>query len=91
MQSNQATLVGKQSATTVLRFPRRGCDTATIERAARALFEFVFSACDRLDGKHNWNECDEETKEAFRAEAAVVIETVWPLLSRPDGMQANRA
>ena len=36
-----------------------------LERAAEALYEFVFSGCDRLDGKHRWADCDEETKEGF--------------------------
>ena len=83
MQTNRASLVRRQPATTaVLQFRPRKTERATVERAAQALFEFVFSACDRLDGKHDWNECDEETKEGFRAEAAVVIEVVWPLVGK---------
>ena len=46
-----------------------------IERAAQALFEFVFSSCGRLD----WATCDEATKEGFRGEARAVIEAAWPL------------
>jgi hypothetical protein len=41
-------------------------DRAILDRAAEALFEFVFSSCDRLDGKHHWNDCDENTKDGFR-------------------------
>jgi hypothetical protein len=51
-----------------------------IDRAAEALYEFVFSGCDRLDGKHHWEHCNEETKEGFRHEAAAVLEAVWPIL-----------
>jgi hypothetical protein len=51
-----------------------------IERAAEALYEFVFSGCDRLDGKHHWEHCREETKEGFRREASAVLEAVWPIL-----------
>jgi hypothetical protein len=55
-------------------------DSDVIERAAQALFEFVFSSCGRLDGKHQWSTCDEHTKEGFRGEAATVIVAAWPLL-----------
>ena len=48
---------------------------------AEALYEFVFSGCDRLDGKHHWGHCNEETKEEFRLEASAVLEAVWPILS----------
>jgi hypothetical protein len=51
-----------------------------IERAAEALFEFVFSGCDRLDGKRHWANCDEETKAGFRREASAVLEAVLPAL-----------
>ena len=82
MQSNQTSIIRRELATSaVLRLQPRLSDRAIVEQAAQALFEFVFSVCDRLDGKHRWNECDEETKEGFRAEAAVVVETVYPLLS----------
>jgi hypothetical protein len=57
-------------------------DSDVIERAAQALFEFVFSSCGRLDGKHQWTTCDEHTKEGFRGEAATVIVAAWPLLFR---------
>jgi hypothetical protein len=56
-------------------------DRSIVERAAQTLCEFVFSDCDRLDGKHNWTDCDEDTKDGFRGEAAAVIETAWPFLS----------
>jgi hypothetical protein len=80
MQSNQASIIRRELATSaVLRLQPRLSDRAIIEEAAQALFEFVFSICNRLDGKHHWNECDEETKEGFRAEAAVVVKTVYPL------------
>ena len=52
-----------------------------IERAAEALYEFVFSGCDRLDGKHHWEHCSEETKEGFRREASAALEAVWPVIS----------
>jgi hypothetical protein len=82
MHLNQASIIRREPATSaVLRFQSRISDRAIIEQAAQALFEFVFSVCNRLDGKHHWNECDEETKEGFRAEAAVVVKTVYPLLS----------
>ena len=51
-----------------------------IERAAEALYEFVFSGCDRLDGKHHWEHCTEETRDGFRREASAVLEAVWPIL-----------
>ena len=82
MQSNQASLVRREPATgAVLRLQPRISDRAIIEQAAQALFEFVFSVCDRPDGEHDWNNCDEETKKGFRAEVALVTKTVWPLLS----------
>ena len=55
-------------------------DKDVVERAAQALFEFVFSSCGRE--KHRWTNCDESTKEGFRGEATAVIKTVWPLLFR---------
>jgi hypothetical protein len=51
-----------------------------IERAAEALYEFVFSGCDRLDGKRHWDDCSEETKAGFRREASAVLEAIWPIL-----------
>jgi hypothetical protein len=57
-------------------------DSDIIERAAQALFEFVFSSCGRLDGKQQWATCEESTKEGFRGEAAAVIMAAWPLLFR---------
>jgi hypothetical protein len=51
-----------------------------IERAAEALFDFVFSGCDRLDGKRHWADCGEETKAGFRREASAVLEAIWPML-----------
>jgi len=59
-----------------------GIDSEAIERGAEALFEFVFSACDRLDGKHRWADCSEETKAGFRAEVAAVLAAVWPITPR---------
>lgn len=49
-----------------------------VESAAQALFEFVFSSCGRLQ----WATCDEVTKQGFRGEAKVVIETILPHLFR---------
>ena len=45
-----------------------------VERAAKALFDSVFSSCGRLD----WTSCDESTKGGFRREATAVIDAVWP-------------
>jgi hypothetical protein len=58
--------------------PFVGVDSETIETAAEALFEFVFSGCERLDGKHHWPDCSEETKAGFRAEVTAVLAAVWP-------------
>ena len=55
-------------------------DRNLIERAAEALYEFVFSGCDRLDGKRRWEDCSEETKAGFRREASAVLEAIWPVL-----------
>lgn len=54
-------------------------DKELVERAGRALFEFVFSRTKRFDSKYHWANCDEATKDGFREEAAVVIRAVWPL------------
>jgi hypothetical protein len=51
-----------------------------IERAAETLYEFVFSGCDRRDGKRRWADCREETKEGFRREASAVLEAILPIL-----------
>jgi hypothetical protein len=53
-------------------------DDDKIERAAKALFDFVFSHVNRLDGKHEWVNCDEDTKQGFRREVMAVILSVWP-------------
>ena len=55
-------------------------DRDIVERAAKALFEYVFSSCDRLDGKYHWEDSDEHTKDGFRGEALAVIGAVWPKL-----------
>jgi hypothetical protein len=55
-------------------------DLNIVERAAEALYEFVFSGCDRLDGKRHWAYCDEQTKAGFRREASAVLEAVLPVL-----------
>ena len=55
-------------------------DHNLIERAAEALYEFVFSGCDRLDGNRHWDDCGEETKAGFRREASAMLEAVWPIL-----------
>jgi hypothetical protein len=57
-------------------------DRDVIERAAQALFKFVFSRSAHVDAERLWMNCDEATKEGFRGEARAVIETVWPLLFR---------
>ena len=60
--------------------PIGACRSQYLERAAEALYEFVFSGCDRLDGKHRWADGDEETKEGFRREAGAVLDAIRPLL-----------
>ena len=55
-------------------------DSDIIELTAEALFQFVFSGCDRLDGGRHWTDCHEDTKAGFRAEAAAVLKAVWPAL-----------
>jgi len=55
-------------------------DKEMVERGAQALFEHVFSRVERLDGKHLWVNCDDVTKEAFRAEATSVLEATVPLM-----------
>ena len=57
-------------------------DNHVIERAAEALFEFVFSRCNRLDGKRCWADCDEKTKSGFRREASAALEATWPIMVR---------
>jgi hypothetical protein len=52
-------------------------DYEIVERGAQALFEFVFSGTERLDGKHLWATCDNEIKAGFRAEARAVLEAIW--------------
>ena len=83
MQSDQATLASVHWRKVRKRAPLSGKQPEPIvnelvERAARALFECVFSCCDRLDGKNFWINCNEETREGFRAEAIAVLEAVWP-------------
>jgi hypothetical protein len=56
-------------------------DSEIIEKAAEALYAFVFSGCDRLDGGHRWRNCDEDTRAGFRREAAAVLASVWPTLA----------
>ena len=51
-----------------------------VERGAQALFEHVFSKTERLDGKLLWVNCDEVTKEGFRAEAKSVLEATMPFI-----------
>ena len=52
-------------------------DAAMVERAAQALFEFVFATSRRLDSKHLWVNCEEETKLGFRREAEAVLQAVF--------------
>jgi hypothetical protein len=63
-------------------------DSDAIERGAEALFEFVFSACERLDAKHHWADCTEETKAGFRREAVAVLASVWPLTPRREPVRS---
>jgi hypothetical protein len=56
-----------------------------VERGAQALFEHVFSGTERLDGKHLWVNCDEVTKEGFRAEVKSVLEATMPFMGN-DGV-----
>ena len=51
-----------------------------VERAARALCDFVFSRSERVDAKQLWLNCDEAAREGFRGEATAVIEAVWRFL-----------
>ena len=80
MQSYQASVVSEReteigsSATVPYRSP---FDKEIVERGAQALFEYVFSGTERLDGKHLWANCDEEIKAGFRAEATAVLEAAW--------------
>ena len=53
--------------------PPSAFDYHLVEKAAEALYTFVFSGCDRLDGKHQWCDCDEGTRAGFRREAIVVL------------------
>ena len=55
----------------------RPFDQEILERGAQALFEFVFSGTERLDGKHLWANCDEKVKAGFRAEAKAVVDAVF--------------
>jgi hypothetical protein len=55
-------------------------DWDIVELGAKALFAYVFSSCDRLDGKYHWEDSDEHTKDGFRGEALAVIGAVWPKL-----------
>jgi hypothetical protein len=66
------------TAVPLQQLPPTALDNESIERAAKALFEFVFSSCGRLD----WTNCDENTKKGFRREATAVIMAVWPNLFR---------
>ena len=70
----------KRTAGSVQLHPSAHVDHSILERAAEALYEFVFSGCDRLDGKHRWADCDEGTKEGFRREASAVLDAIRPLL-----------
>ena len=57
-------------------------DKEAIERAARALFEFLFSRTRRADSNHFWETSDQAVKDGFRREAAVAILAAWPVLVR---------
>ena len=78
MQLNHARAVWDRDAPgPVAQSQQIALDEDLIERAAQALFEFVFSSCTR---KHCWTNCDERAKEGFRGEAAAMIDVIWPLL-----------
>jgi hypothetical protein len=68
-------------------------DSDIIELAAEALFQFVFSGCDSLDGGRHWTDGHEDTKAGFRAEAAAVLKAVWPavLCSRSRSLKSRGA
>ena len=67
---------------TSLKQPAASIDSDVIEKAAEALYVYVFSGCDRLDGKRRWQDCDEGTRAGFRREAAAVLASIWPLLAQ---------
>ena len=69
---------------------RRLSIIAILERAAEALYEFVFSGCDRLDGNHRWADCDEETEEGFRREAGAVLDAIRPLYREIKSWELDR-
>jgi hypothetical protein len=60
-----------------LKQPAASIYSLIIEKAAEALYVYVFSGCDRLDGKRRWLDCDEGTRAGFRREAAAVLASVW--------------
>jgi hypothetical protein len=65
-------------------------DREVVERAAQALFAFVFSRTDRCDTKQLWMNCDERTRDGFRGEATAVIMAVEAfLLLRDLGLGAS--
>jgi hypothetical protein len=90
MQSNQAQTfsfleshrkeIERDAPISVLQPQPIALDGEMVERAAQALFEFVFACSKRLDGKHLWMNCDEDTKESFRGEATAVIQAAWSFM-----------
>ena len=81
MRSNQSHAVSASSWTELGRCASirnsRPFDQEMVERGAQALFEFVFSGTERLDGKHLWANCDEKIKAGFRAEARTVLQAAY--------------
>jgi len=102
MQSNQAQAFSflesyrkeleRDAPISVLQPQPIALDGEMVERAAQALFEFVFACSERLDRKHLWMNCDEDTKQGFRREATAVIQAVWPFMLRSEVREgsANR-
>ena len=80
MQSRTQAISSLEELAQISVSPQRSAplDREMVERAAQALFEFVFSNSSRL---HPWANCDEATKEGFRGEAIAVIESVGSFLS----------
>jgi len=85
MRSNQLHAVSASSWTELGIFASIGhsqaFDPEMVERGAQALFEFVFSGTERLDGKHLWASCDEQIRAGFRAEARAVLKAACPGLA----------
>ena len=62
--------------------PQPPLNKEMIERGAQALFEFVFSGIERLDGKHLWMNCDDDNEQGFRVSPS--SDRGSPAVSRDD-------